>query len=271
MDAPSSIYLSVTFRFIFEDEMFLLISNLKKTEWKVTYFIVLTVPRNQILTATLDVKCKVLHLGPSNPPKQSRLLTEWPKGSFGEKGSWWRVSWREAHEVEVAVMTSNKYQAALAEAWPTRQENWSPPSIQHSWDHTWSTVSSLGPPPVEDTVGQEKQKATKMVRGVETHCTRKCWGSWVYWAWRRREYNCCFQLPNGGCKRRWRQTLLGGVQSKDKGHILQQGEVLLATRGKRNKSVHSVGSRAPEKAAQSCGISVPGDAQGLAQPIWLQS
>lgn len=37
----------------------------------------------------------------------------------------------------------------------------------------------------------------------------------------------------GVYKRRWRQALLGGVQSKDRGHILQQGEVLLGTRGKR--------------------------------------
>ena len=55
-------------------------------------------------------------------------------------------------------------------------------------------------------------------------------------AWRRVEYNC-FQLPNGGFKRRWSQTLLGGVQSKDKGHIWQQGEVLLGTKGKRKKKV----------------------------------
>lgn len=36
---------------------------------------------------------------------------------------------------------------------------------------------------------------------------------------------------------RWRQTLLGGVQSKDKRHILQQGEILQGTRGKREKNV----------------------------------
>lgn len=75
MDALSSVYLSATFRFILEDEMFLLISNLKNPipKQKITYLIVLTVPRKQILTATSDVKCKVLHFGHTNPIKQSRL------------------------------------------------------------------------------------------------------------------------------------------------------------------------------------------------------
>lgn len=36
---------------------------------------------------------------------------------------------------------------------------------------------------------------------------------------------------------------------------------------KKNKSVHSEGSQALEKAVQSCGISILGDAQGLEQPI----
>lgn len=33
------------------------------------------------------------------------------------------------------------------------------------------------------------------------------------------------------------------------------------------KSVHSMGSQTLEKADKSCGISILGDAQGLAQPI----
>lgn len=61
--ALSSVYLSATFRFLFVDEMFLDIINLKKNpKQKITYFGFLTVPRKQILAATL-VKFKILHLG----------------------------------------------------------------------------------------------------------------------------------------------------------------------------------------------------------------
>lgn len=60
VDALSSVYLSATFRFVFVDEMFLVIINLKeKPKQKKTYFGFLTVPRKQILAATL-VKCKVI-------------------------------------------------------------------------------------------------------------------------------------------------------------------------------------------------------------------
>lgn len=34
---------------------------------------------------------------------------------------------------------------------------------------------------------------------------------------------------------RWSQTLLGDMQSKDKRHVLQQGEILQGTRGEREK------------------------------------
>lgn len=80
-----------------------------------------------------------------------------------------------------------------------------------------------------------------------------------------------FSIRKWGDKKKWSQVLAGGVPSNDKGHILQQGEVLLSIHRWKKQKCHSKGSQALEKDVQSYGISIFGDAQGLAQPFWLQS
>lgn len=51
---------------------------------------------------------------------------------------------------------------------------------------------------------------------------------------------------------------------KGKQALFAQGEILLVTRGKRKKKKKKVFTA---RAVRSCGISIAGDVQGLAQPI----
>lgn len=103
-----------------------------------------------------------------------------------------------------------------------------------------------------------------MVRGLEHR--RTGWGSCVGSARTGVEYNCYFQLPDGGYKR-WRQTLL--VACKGQGAHFATGGSPSRYKGKKKKKCSQQGSQALEKAAQSCGVSILRHAQGLAQPIWL--